>query len=271
MQSDTEHRRERAYRFDLMIATDWCERFDAVLAEHVKMPKKGRLLEINCGTGSAAIALAATLDEGEVVGTDEDPDRIAIAQSKAGVASTSNTFLVANPEQLDFENDAFDGVILDASLVDPDRLGAMAAEAVRVARDGAPIAVKVALRGTFDEFYSLYWEALHDIGLDDAVWASLEGLMSRRPTVHEALDTIRASGIKSAFPHRSREEWRFATAREFLTAPLVSDLFLAEWVGILPEDRQADVMRTVASIIDREIDGHYFDVSASAVVFAGHK
>ncbi len=96
MQSDTEHRRERAYRFDLMIATDWCERFD-VLAEHVKMPKKGRLLEINCGTGCAAIALAATLDEGEVVGTDEDPDRIAIAQSKAGVASTSNTPWWANP------------------------------------------------------------------------------------------------------------------------------------------------------------------------------
>ena len=271
MRTDAEHARERAYRFDLVIATDWCERFDILLGEHLKLPAKGRFLEINCGTGSSVIARASGGADVEVVGTDEDGERITIARSKAEAAAGASEFHVSSPDDLKLESGCFDAVILDATLEEPARLGPMVAEAVRVAREGAPVAVKTVLRGSFDEFFSLYWEAVHNAGLDDTVWAGLERLITRRPTLHEVIQALRSAHVKGATPHRSKEEWRFQSGKEFLSSPLVTDLFLAEWVAILPEERRADVMRDLASIVDREVDGHYFDVSVHAAVFVGHK
>ena len=267
-----ERRRELAYRYDLFIAPDWCERFDTIVAAHVKMPKKGRLLEINCGTGAHAIALAATLAEGDVVGTDESSERVAIARAKAAATDAERCmFVEADPEDLGFETDSFDGVVLDASIVGPERLAAIAAEAVRVAKHDAPVAVKILLRGSFDEYFSIYWEALHELGIADEVWDRLEPLMTSHPTLADAVEVVRGAGLRHVEPHRSREEWRFESGAEFLESPLVTDLFLAEWLAIVPADRLAEVRAAIGRIIDRESEGSYFDVSAKAVVVSGRK
>lgn len=271
--ADREKQRELAYRFDLFVAPDWCERFDQIVAEHVEMPAEGRLLEINAGTGAYAIALAEKLTEGEVVATDADAERVAIARAKASVAKMDErcTFVAADPEHLMFESASFDGVVVDASLVEPERLGAVAAEAVRVARRDAPIAVKLLLRGSFDEFFSIYWEALHEVGIDDAVWARLERIITHHPTLAEAVDVVRAAGVRKAAPHRSKEEWQFENGAAFLESPLMTDLFLDEWLAIVPPERLGEVRASIERIIDRESGGAYFDVSAKALVVAGHK
>jgi hypothetical protein len=51
----------------------------------------------------------------------------------------------------------------------------------------------------------------------------------------------------------------------------MSDLFLEEWLGIVPAERLGEVRAAVERIIDRESEGTYFDVSAKALVVAGHK
>ena len=127
------------------------------------------------------------------------------------------------------------------------------------------------LRGSFDEFYSIYWEALHEVGLDDNVWESLEALITDRPTLDGALAAVREVGISDATPHQQKEEFRFDTGEEFLVSPLVADLFLDDWLSIVPADRLGEVRETIERIIDRERGGHYFDVSAKALVVTGHK
>lgn len=272
MVEDKERQRELAYRYDLFIAPDWCDRFDQIVAEHVTLPKQGRLLEINAGTGAGALAVADGLVEGDVVGTDIDPERVAIARAKAAAADTDRcTFVEADPESLGFESDSFDAVVLDASLSAPDKLEAMAREAVRVAKHDAPIAVKVLLRGSFDEFFSIYWEALHEVGIAEQVWPRLERIMTSHQTFADATAMVRAAGVRQSENHRTKEEWRFETGAAFLESPLVTDLFLAEWLAVVPADRLGEVRDAIARIIDREADGVYFDVSAKALVVAGHK
>jgi ubiquinone/menaquinone biosynthesis C-methylase UbiE len=272
MAVDREKDRELAYRFDLFVAPDWCERFNEILDEHVEMPKEGRLLEINCGTGARAIAVSETLKEGEVVGTDAGAERVAIARAKASAAGSKRcSFVEANPERLGFETDSFDGVVLDASLTEPARLGAVVAEALRVAHDGAPVVIKTILRGSFDEFFSIYWETLHDLGIDGDTWAQLEQIITGHPTFAEALETVRGAGLREPKPHRTKEEWRFENGAAFLESPLVEDLFLGEWFAIVPEDRRDEVRASIERLIDRESDGVYFDVSAKALVVSGVK
>lgn len=272
MPNDRERERELAYRFDLFIAPDWSERFDAIVGEHVAMPAEGRLLEINCGTGARAIAVAEALVDGSVVGADSSGDRVAIARAKAKAADSERaSFVEADAERLGLEDASFDGVVLDATLAAPERLGPMCSEALRVARYDAPVAVKVLLRGSFDEFFSVYWEALHDVGIAEEVWGELERLIVEHPTFEEAVATVREAGLRSVETHRTKEEWRFETGEAFFESPLVTDLFLGEWLGIVPEAHVAAVREAVVRIIDREALGSYFDVSAKALVVAGRK
>jgi ubiquinone/menaquinone biosynthesis C-methylase UbiE len=272
MEDTREKQRELAFRFDLFVTPDWSARFDKLVADHVEYPAKGRLLEINCGTGSRVIAVAEALKEGEVVGAEEDPERVAIARAKVLVANAERcSFVEANPEHLSFEDASFDGVLADTSLTRPDRLAGIASEAARVAKPGAPVALKVLLRGSFGEFFSIYWEALHDVGIDAETWAQLELMITEPPTLQDAIDTVRKFGVRDVHTHRSQEEWRFENAEGFLASPLVTDLFLDEWLSIVPESRIADVRAAIARIVDEQADGAYFDVSAKALVVAGHK
>lgn len=272
MSAEQEDRRERAFQFDLFVSTDWAERFDAIVAEHVELPEEGRLLEINCGTGDHVVAIASSLKTGEVVGTDVDPERLKLARAKALVARSEKcTFVEADPRSLDFNENAFDCVVLDATLEPPDSLAALASEALRVAAPTASVAVKLPTRGSFDEFFSVLWEALHDVGIADEVWARLEPIVTSRPGVQEAVDVLRSAGLRNARPHASKEEWRFESARALLDSPLANFLFIESTFDLVPESRRASVVEALERIIDREIDGQYFTVSAKALVVAGRK
>jgi ubiquinone/menaquinone biosynthesis C-methylase UbiE len=267
-----EHARELAYRYDLFVASDWTERLDELVAKYVDLPKKGRLLEVNCGTGARVVDLANSPEKGEVIGVDPDAERIALAIAKAETAQVELcTFMIGDAAELDFDPDEFDGVVADASLEPPDRLAPIAAEAARVARDGAPVALKVMLRGSFDEFYSIYWETLNDLGLVDEVWSELEALIRSRPTLEDAVASIRAVGVARVKPHQNNEEFLFHTAAEFFESPFVADLFLDEWLSIVPPSRLGEVRAAIEETIDRERGEHYFYISAKVAVMAGVK
>lgn len=267
-----EQQRELAYRFDLFVAPDWGERFDRIVAEHAELPKEGRMLVINCGTGSTVLDLADKLEDGEVVGIDPDAERIAIARAKAQVAQAERcTFAEADPRDLPFEDASFDGVVLDASLTPAADLEPLATEAASLARPDAPVVVKTILRGSFDEFYSVLWETLHGLGLAEELWERLEPIVTSLPTTEEAVATLKRSGLRKVSPHGAKEEWHFDSGEAFLTSPLVTDHFLGSWLGVVPPARLDEVRATVARTIDESIDGAYFDVSVKTLVAVGVK
>ena len=49
--------KELAFLHDLYIATDWGERFAELVDEHVELPREGRALYVEAGTGGHALAL----------------------------------------------------------------------------------------------------------------------------------------------------------------------------------------------------------------------
>jgi ubiquinone/menaquinone biosynthesis C-methylase UbiE len=265
--------KELAFLHDLYVATDWGERFAGLLDEHVKLPERGQALYVGSGTGGHALALAKRAGHDvALVCVDESPERLALAQAKAATLKDAATeFRHALVEALPFEDEQFDLVVGDASLVAPERVPEMLAELVRVAAHGATVALSLATASSFGEFFSVYWEALANGGLNEQA-AGVVSLINELPTISDVEESAAREGLDGVESWTQVEEFDFKSGEEFLGAPLVSHFLLGRWVEMLPdEEAREGVLREVARIVDDERNEADFTLSVKATIVVGRK
>jgi len=265
--------KELAYLHELYVATDWGERFAELVDEHVKLPEEGRALYVASGTGAHALALATRAPRDlTFVCVDESEERLELARAKAAVVKSDKIeFRHAQLEALAFEDEAFDLVVGDASLVAPERLPEVLAEMVRVAAPGATVSLSVASASSFGEFFSVYWEALAGAGYGEQA-EEVGSFIKELPTVSELEALAAREALEGVESWTSIEEFDYATGREFLDAPLVNDFLLGRWLGSLPDDEaRASVLEEVARIIDEDRHEGDFSLSVKATIVVGRK
>jgi ubiquinone/menaquinone biosynthesis C-methylase UbiE len=265
--------KELAFLHDLYVASDWGERFAGLVDEHVKLPKEGRALYVASGTGGHALALRErTGEDVTLIGVDESEERLMLARAKAQVLKeTGAEFRHAQLETLPFEDEQFDLVVGDASLVGTERLPEMLAEMVRVAAPGATVALYLATASSFGEFFSVYWEALSNVGyLEQA--AGVESLIKELPTVSDVESLAAREALEDAQSWTNVEEFIFTNGDEFLSAPLFRDFLGGRWLESVPDDAaRAETLREVERIIDEERHEADFVLSIKATLVAGRK
>jgi ubiquinone/menaquinone biosynthesis C-methylase UbiE len=265
--------KELAYLHELYVATDWGERFAELVDEHLKLPSEGRALYVASGTGAHALALAMRAARDlTLVCVDESEERLELARAKSSVVKSDKVeFRHAQLEALAFEDEAFDLVVGDASLVAPERLPEVLAEMVRVAAPGATVSLSVTTASSFGEFFSVYWEALVGAGYEEQA-GEVASFIKELPTVSDLEALARAEALEGVESWTRMEEFGFPTGREFLDAPLVSDFLLERWLGSLPDDEaRVSVLEEVARIIDEDRHEGDFLLSIKATVVVGRK
>jgi ubiquinone/menaquinone biosynthesis C-methylase UbiE len=265
--------KELAYRYDLFITPDWRDRFDTLVNENIQLPVEGLILDVNCGTGAHSIEMAERMrGKGRVIGIDPSAERLELARAKAQAKKIKDIrFEQGGGSELRFETDEFDAVLGDASMIPTYEIEDVLAEMVRVAQPGASVVLKMATRGSFDEFFSIYWESLLGAELIDEVWGELEALINERSTVTAAEELARRAGLKDVKSFISKEEFVFDTGDDFIESPLITDSFLNDWLAIIPQDRYQEVCDRIVSIIERERHDGPFDISIKATLIVGTK
>ncbi len=269
-----ENDKELAYLYDLYIAPDWGERFAELIDAHVPLPKEGRALYVAAGTGGHALALKERAGaDVTLIGVDENEERLALARAKAAAAKLSDEtqFRLTQLEALDFEDDQFDLVLGDASLVTPERLPEMMAELVRVAAPGATVALNLPTASSFGEFFSVYWEALGNAGLMDEA-SLVEHLITELPTISDLEQMAAREGLDEVQTWTNIEEFDYASGAEFLNAPLVNNFLLRNWLEPLTDEvEHASVLAEITRIIDDERHEGEFTLSIKATLLVGRK
>ena len=262
--------KEIAFLHDLFVATDWGERFAELIDQNVTLPVKGRALYLGSGTGGHVLALQERAgDKLNIVCVEEHQEYLEIARSKAVAAFSPLEFRLGRVDRLDFADDEFDAVIGDGSLVDPKRIDGMVSEMARVARPGAAAALVLPTASSFGEFFSVYWELLHNCALDQK--ANVETLIAELLSVSEIEAAAENAGLEGVTSISRIEEFRYDSGEQFLNSPLVADFLMKRWLAIVPDDSRAQVAAEIPRVVDEDRQQADFMFSVKATLVSGRK
>jgi ubiquinone/menaquinone biosynthesis C-methylase UbiE len=263
--------KEVAFLQDLFIAPDWGERFAELIDEHVTLPKEGEALYVGGGTGGHAMALHERAGEKlELLCVDENPECTELARAKATATNEKIFFSTTPLDNLNLEDNRFDLVIGNASLVSRQRVRKMFSEIVRVAAPGGTIAITLPTSSSFGEFFSIYWEALHNTGLLDHE-SDVEQLITELPTVSDVEQLAEDEGLRDVESFTRIEEFDFESGEQFLTSPLVAEFLMQEWLALVPDDKRAELFNEISRLINEERHEAEFALSVKATVVVGQK
>jgi len=263
--------KELAFLQDLFIAPDWGERFAELIDEHVTLPKEGEALYVAAGTGGHALALHERAGEKlELLCVDENPECLELARAKASATNERITFATTPFDSLNLADNRFDVVIGNASLVPRNRVRKMFSELVRVATPGATIALALPTASSFGEFFSIYWEALHNSGLLDRE-SDVEQLITELPTVSDLEQLADDEDLTHVESFTRIEEFDFESGEQFLTSPLVAEFLMHDWLALVPDDRRAALFSEISRLINEERHEAEFALSVKATLIVGQK
>ena len=166
----------------------------------------GRVLDVGCGTGTFAIALAAARPDAQVAGVDGDPEALALARAKPG--STTITWSEGLATALPQPDASADAIVMSLLLhhLSPAAKHTTLAEAARVLKPGGSLHVAD-------------WGRPHDPLMRAAFFGLqlIDGFATTRDHASGALPSfITTAGFVVAPPHtRLRTVWG---SLELLTA-----------------------------------------------------
>lgn len=263
--------KELAFLQDLFIAPDWGERFAELIDEHVKLPNEGKALYMAAGTGGHAMALQERAGEKlDLLCVDENPECLELARAKATATNEQLGFDTVELENLKSRDNEYDLVIANASLVSPQRVRKILAEMTRVAAPGATIALTLPTASSFGEFFSIYWEALHNNSLIDHE-SDVEHLITQLPTVSDVEQLAEDEGLLDVESWTRIEEFDFESGEQFLSSPLVAEFLMHEWLALVPEDKRTGLFSEISRLINDERHEAEFALSVKATLVVGQK
>jgi len=263
--------KELAFLHDLFIAPDWGERFAELIDQHIKLPKEGKVLYVAVGTGGHALALQDRAGKNvEFLCLDENKECLEIAKAKATATSEHAEFRQEPLDHLELSDNHFDVVIGNASLIPQRRVRRVFSEMVRVAAPGAHIILAVPTASSFGEFFSIYWEALHNVGLLGQE-SNVELLIMELPSVSDVEMMAEDEGLKDVESWTSIEEFDFDSGEKFLNAPLVAEFLMKDWLASVPEESRTAVTGEITRLINEERHEAEFALSVKATLLVARK
>jgi len=269
--SEPKSDKELAFIHDLYIATDWGERFAEIVDEHVKMPKEGRALYVEAGTGAHALALQMRAGKKlQLFCVDQNEESLELARVKATALNEQAIFQREDVSALSFKDDQFDLVLGNASFTLIGDLSDELAEMVRVAKPGATVAWWLPTFSSFGEFFSIYWEALLGAGLEDH-GVEVEQMITALPTISEVESWANEAGLTDVESWTAIEEFDYESGEQFLNSPLITDFLLPNWIEPIPEAARQKVADELARIIDEERHAGEFALTLKATLVVGKK
>src|SRR5579872_7127591 len=164
----------------------WTTRLAEALIDFADFPQAGDLLEVGCGTGSLALAMARRWPDRRVVGIDIAEPYIVFARSRA--ATPGPVFDVGDACALPYSEARFAGAVAQLALNFVGKPLTAVREMCRVVRSGGVIAAAVwDFRGGL-VYQRMFWDTA--AGIDPAAAAARDRLFSGALALPDGLSAL---------------------------------------------------------------------------------
>jgi ubiquinone/menaquinone biosynthesis C-methylase UbiE len=260
--------------YDTEILPIWAERFGRMLLAEARLPDRGLVLNVACGTGYPALELLARMDSGRIIAIDSSSALLDVARDKAGDLSGKRIFFrtEGGKEKLSFDDDVYDLTFSNLGLGELSLPPAEAiAELARVTAPGGQVLVTLPLQGTWSEFLDIYREVLTKHDRHD----TLERLAEYEATLPDpdvALQWMEAAGLQDVDLVVDEFSLLFKSSREFFFAPVIEFGPLRDWKRLAGKGQEMqDIFWFIKEAIDAYFGGRAFSVTVVAGCLRGRK
>jgi ubiquinone/menaquinone biosynthesis C-methylase UbiE len=262
--------------YDDEIAPVWGSRFGKMILRNLRVPERGQVLEISCGTGWPTVEILRRMGEGtRLIAIDASSAMLDVARKKVqalGPLGKKGVFFRTESPlpRLSFADDVYDLVVCNLGLDEMPSLDSALGDFARVCKIGGEVRCTLPLAGTFQEFFDIYREVLvkHDRGeaLD-----RLDAHLARYPSVDDlelAMDEAGLAGTVDVDAY----SLLFKSSREFFFAPVIEYGPLPAWKEIAGSGQELqDVFWYIKEAIDAYFGGRAFEVTVKAGCLIGQK
>ena len=216
--------------------------------DQLRLEHGQRLLDVGCGLGDAALALAQELgDDGELVGIDASTEMLGVARGRVRDATCSVRFSVGDACALEEPNDYFDVVRCERTLqwlADP---VAAVTEMMRVLRPGGRLSL-------IDTDWSTFTVDVGDVDLTRWVRAAMRTERGRPSNIGGRLhDLVRDRGGELLARAEATQTWKAWSPDEspapegcFSMESLADDLVAADQLELSGRDRFVSTIHQAA-------------------------
>jgi arsenite methyltransferase len=215
----------------------WSAMAGLLLLDHVPIQRGIRVLDVGCGSGFPLLEFADRLGSGSTVtGVDIAETALSRARQKARARGIKNIeeIVLADAIALPFDNGRFDLIVSNLGInnfTDPVRV---LRECYRVAKSGAVIALTTNLVGHMGEFYDLFRQTLHKMGLQQIV-PRLETHIAHRATIDGTKTALRDAGFSFDEVKTTTVSLAYADGSAMLRHSFVRAAFLPAWIEVLKD------------------------------------
>lgn len=257
----------RAAIWEQAILPTWEARLVPSLISAMPLPELGSILVAECRTGYVALELLARIgEEVRCIALDSSREMLDVARSKLPPEDRRVWWDAKSVDQTHYRDNVFSASVCAAGIVTRDDVQRVCTELVRLTRPGGAVGLVVPLRGTFEEFYDLYREALVAADLL-AVEPSLDAFVEALFTPESLAESLRATGMEDVSIEPVRFELHFGSGEDFLLSPLVESLYLPYWLQICRDDASRE---QIFFHVVRAMDTYFHGIGLTMTAEAAH-
>jgi ubiquinone/menaquinone biosynthesis C-methylase UbiE len=262
--------------YDDEIGPVWGSRFGKMILRNLKVPERGQVLEISCGTGWPTVEILRRMGDGSrLIAIDASSAMLDVARKKVqalGPLGKKGVFFRTESPvpKLSFADDVYDLVVCNLGLDEMPSVDGALADFARVCKMGGEVRCTVPLAGTFQEFFDIYREVLVKHDKHEAI-DRLDAHLARYPDVDQLQQSMRDASLAG---HVEVEEFAllFKSSREFFFAPVIEYGPLQAWKDIAGGGQELqDVFWYIKEAIDAYFAGRAFQVTVKAGCLIGQK